>query len=57
MEVKRFSETNDNEKYDIPKPMGLSKSSSNREVYSNTILSQETRKVSTRKPNFTSKVA
>ena len=35
--------------------MGCSKSSSKREVYSNTILQQETRKTSNRQPNFTSK--
>ena len=32
--------------------MGCSKSSSKREVYSNTILPQETRKTSNRHPNF-----
>ena len=37
------------------KPMGCSKSSSKREVYSNTILPQETRKTSNRQPNFTPK--
>ena len=37
------------------KPMGYSKSSSKREVYSNTILPQETRKTSNRQPNYTSK--
>ena len=35
--------------------MGRSKSSSKREVYSNTILPQETRKTSNRQPNFTLK--
>ena len=35
--------------------MGCSKSSSKREVYSNTILPQETRKLSNRQPNFTPK--
>ena len=35
--------------------MGWSKSSSKREVYSNTILSQETRKTLNRQPNFTPK--
>ena len=35
--------------------MGCSKSSSKREVYSNTILPQETRKTSNREPNFTPK--
>ena len=35
--------------------MGCSKSSSKGEVYSNTILPQETRKKSNRQPNFTPK--
>ena len=35
--------------------MGCNKNSSKREVYSNTILSQETRKTSNRQANFTSK--
>ena len=35
--------------------MGCSKSSPKREVYSNTILPQETRKISNRQPNFTPK--
>ena len=35
--------------------MGCGKSSSKREVYSNTILPQETRKTSNRQPNFTPK--
>ena len=35
--------------------MGYSKSSSNREFYSNTILTRETRKISNRQPNFTPK--
>ena len=35
--------------------MGCSKSSSNRKVYSNTILPQETRKTSNRQPNSTPK--
>ena len=35
--------------------MGLSKSSSKREVYSNTILPQETRKTSNRQLKFTPK--
>ena len=35
--------------------MGCSKNSSKREVYSNTILPQETRKTLNRKPNFTTK--
>ena len=43
-EIRKFLETNDNEKHDNSKPMRCSKSSSKREVYSNTILPQETRK-------------
>ena len=35
--------------------MGCSKSSSKREVYSNTVLPQETKKTSSRQPNFTTK--
>ena len=35
--------------------MGFSKSSSKREIYSNTILPQETRKTSNRQSNFTTK--
>ena len=35
--------------------MRCSKSNSQREVYSNTILPQETRKTSNRQPNFTPK--
>ena len=37
--------------------MGYSKSSSKREVYSNTILPQETRNISNKQPNWTSLVA
>ena len=42
-------------KIDNSKPMGCSKSSSKREVDSNTILPQETRKKLNRQPNFTPK--
>ena len=37
------------------KPLGCSKSSPKREVYSNKILPQEIRKTLDRQPNFTSK--
>ena len=37
-------------KNEDPKPMGCSKSSSKREVYSNTILPQETRNISNKQP-------
>ena len=39
----------------MPKPMGHSKSSSKREVYSDTSLPQETRKISNKQPNLTPK--
>ena len=42
-------------KQDDPKPMGHSKSSSKREVYSNKILPQEKRKISNKQLNFTPK--
>ena len=42
-------------KYNKSKPMGCSKSSSKRNVYSNTILPQEIRTTSNRQPNFTPK--
>ena len=42
-------------KHDNSKPMGCSKSSPKREVYSNTILPQETWNTLNRQPNFTSK--
>ena len=42
-------------KHNTPKPMGFSKSNSKREVYSNTIIPQETRKTLNRQPNFTPK--
>ena len=35
------------------KTYGMQQSSSKRRVYSNTILPQETRKISNRQPNFT----
>ena len=40
-EIKKYLETNEN-KFDIPKSMGCSKSSSKRKVHSNTDLTQET---------------
>ena len=40
-----------------PKSMEFSKSSSKKEVYSNTVQPQETRKVLNRQPNSTSKAA
>ena len=43
------------EKKKKTKPMGWSKSSSKRKVYSNTILPQEIRKTLNRQPNLTPK--
>ena len=42
-------------KHDDPKPMECSKSCSKREVYSNTSLPQETRNMSNKQSNLTSK--
>ena len=42
-------------KHDDPKPTGCSKSSSKREVYSNTSLPQQIRKISNKQPNLTPK--
>ena len=39
-------------KHDNPKPMGCNKSSSKGEVYNNTILPQETRKITNKQPNL-----
>ena len=44
------------QKHNYSKPMGCNKSNSKGEVYSNTILPQETRKTSNRQPNITPKV-
>ena len=54
---KKYLETKWKWKHKDPKPMGCSKSSSKREIYSNTILPQETRKASNRQPNFTPKTS
>ena len=42
-------------KHDNTKPMGCSKSSSKRDIYSNTILPQERGKTLNKQPNFTPK--
>ena len=42
-------------KLDDSKPIGCSKSSFKREVYSNTILPQETRNITNKQPNLTPK--
>ena len=54
-EIKKFLETNDNENTITQSLWDTEKSSSKKEVYSNTILSQETRKTSNRKSNFSPK--
>ena len=56
-EIKRFLEKKWQWKHDDPKLMGLRKSSTKREVYSDTIIPQEARKASNRQPNSTSKAA
>ena len=53
--IKKISRNKWQWKHDNSKPMGCSKSNPKREVYSNTILPQETRKISNRQPNFTPK--
>ena len=53
-EIKKYIETKEN-KYDIPKFMGQSKSSSKREVHSNTGLPQKIRRISNKQSNFTPK--
>ena len=55
-EIKNYLETNYNKNMTIlSKHMGYSKRNSRREVYSNTILLQETRKISNKQPNFACK--
>ena len=53
--IKNYLETDDNKNTMTQKPMGCSKSSSKREIYSNTISPQETRKISNKQPNLTPK--
>ena len=53
-EIKKFLETNDNENMTTQNLWDAAKAVL-REVYSNTILPQETRKTSNRQPNFTPK--
>ena len=53
-EIKKFLETNDNENT-ITQNLWDAVKAVLREVYSNTILPQETRKTSNRQPNFTPK--
>ena len=54
-EIKRFLETNDNEKMTTQNLWNAAKNSSKREFYSNTTLPQEKRKTLNRQPNFTPK--
>ena len=54
-EIKKFLETNGNENTTTQNLWECSKSSPKREVYSNAILPQETRKTSNRQPHFTPK--
>ena len=54
-EIKKIPRDKWEQKHNDPKPMGCSKSSSKREVYSNIILPQETRKVPNKQTNLTPK--
>ena len=54
-EVKKILRDKWKWKHNDPKPLERSKSSSKREVYSNTILPQETRKISNKQLNLTPK--
>ena len=55
-EIKKYLETNDSENTTThPTTMGCSKSSCKRELYSNTILPQETINISDKQPNHTLK--
>ena len=54
-EIKNFQKQMTMEN-DNSKPVGCSKSSPKGEVYSNTILAQETRKTPNRQPKFTPKI-
>ena len=51
-EIKKISRNKWQWKHENSKPMGCSKSSSKREVYSSTIRPQKTRKTSNRQPNY-----
>ena len=51
-EIKKYLETNDNENTMIQNQWDAAKTA---EVYSNTILPQETRKISNKQPNLTPK--
>ena len=52
-EIKKLPRDKWQQKHDHPKPMGCSKSSSKKEVYSNTSLPQETKKISNKQSNLT----
>ena len=54
-EIKKNSRNKWRWKHNNSKPMGCSRSSFKKEVYSNTTLPQETRKTLNRQPNFTPK--
>ena len=54
-EIKKIPRNKCQWRHDDPKPMGCSKSSSKREVYSNTSLHQETGNISNKQPNLAPK--
>ena len=51
-EIKIYLKTNDNEDMPTQKPLGYTKSSAKRQVYSHTSLPQKTRKISDKLPNL-----
>ena len=53
-EIKNYLETNDNENTTTQDPWDTARNST-REVYNNTILPQETRKISSKQSNLTPK--
>ena len=54
-EIKIYLKTNDNEDMPTQKPLGYTKSSAKRQVYSHTSLPQKTRKASNKKSKLTLK--
>ena len=54
-EIKKYLETNEKQKQNIPKSLECRKSGSKREVHTNIGLPQDTRKIPNKQPNFTTK--
>ena len=51
-EIKKYLETNEDERTTIQNPMGHDKGSSKREVHSNKIIPQQTTKITNKQPNL-----